>query len=127
MKTVISKSIGKPFLREELKLSQNSFKLKMNTITGKDGEFWVCIAPSINVSGYGDTPAEAQTSFEHNMDVLNEDLNKISLLERIDYFKGLGWEQKHYFKRQFSKAFIDGNGMLQGLEHAQINSLESVA
>ena len=39
--------------------------------------------------------------------------------------KNLGWNNKFYAKRQYSKAFVDENGDLQGLESAQINSLQT--
>lgn len=127
MATLKIHSIGYPFKTENINISQGSIRIRVNTITGKDGDFWVCISPSINVSGYGDTADEAQESFKENVELFHEDLFKLKLDDRMLELKKLGWFQKKFFKKQFSKAFVDENGILKNLTNVQLNSLESVA
>ena len=39
---------NKPYEVEQLKMSKHSFSVKVNVITGQDGDFWVAISPSLN-------------------------------------------------------------------------------
>ena len=126
-KKIIGKRTGKPYTQESINVSKNSLSIRINTITGKDGEFWVVIAPSINVSGYGSNQKEAEESFDHNMDVFGDDLTSLKFDSRILELKKMGWEQQDHFKRRLSKVFVDENGALQNLENATLNSLEAVA
>ena len=84
----------KPYDIEQLKMSKDSFMGKINVITGQDGDYWVSVSPSLNVSGYGKTKMEAQ---------------------------------EFYAKKQYSKAFVDENGVLNDLQFAEINSLQTEA
>ncbi|MEO9572100.1 MAG: hypothetical protein ABJH82_14530 [Polaribacter sp.] len=122
-RSVTPNSLGK----EEIHISNVKFSVKINTIGGKDGDFWIEVSPSLNVSGYGNTPEEAEKSFEHNLNLFAEDLNKLKLSERIKYLKELGWDSQKLFKRRLSKAFVDENGILQNLEHPKVKYFESVA
>ena len=124
---VEKKMMNETFGKEEIQLSSAKLSIKINAICGKDGDHWVEISPSINVSGYGDTPEEAKESFEHNINLFAEDLFSVKPSERIEYLKSIGWEQTKFFKKRLSKAFVDENGILQNLEQPKIKYLESVA
>ncbi|MAB48776.1 MAG: hypothetical protein CMC05_09110 [Flavobacteriaceae bacterium] len=116
---------NKPYEVEQLKMSKHSFSVKVNVITGQDGDFWVAISPSLNISGYGETKEEAQESFHHHISTFWDELKSLKMDKRHLVLKNLGWNNKFYAKRQYSKAFVDENGDLQGLESAQINSLQT--
>ena len=118
---------GKPYDIEEIKMSKDTFSAKINVITGEEGEFWVSISPSLNVSGYGKTKGEAQESFHYHMQLFWEELKALKMNTRHLMLKDLGWNNKFYAKKQYSKAFVDENGVLQDLKSAEINSLESQA
>ncbi|MEZ4801625.1 MAG: hypothetical protein R2797_02550 [Gelidibacter sp.] len=117
----------KPYTIEQLKMSKDSFMVKINVITGQEGDFWISISPSLNVSGYGDTKEEAQESFKHHMNTFWEELKKLKMEERHLMLRNLGWNNKFYAKKQYSKAFVDENGVLQDLQSVEINSLETAA
>lgn len=117
---------NKPYKEESLKTSSDSISIEVNTITGKEGDFWICISPSLNVSGYGRTIEEAKKSFEENIIIFCDDIQSLKSEKKHQILVSLGWKQKKYAKKQFSKAFVDKDGILQNLEHA-IVSLETVA
>jgi hypothetical protein len=117
----------KPYDIEQLKMSKDSFLVKVNAITGQDGEFWVSIIPSLNVSGYGNSKEEAQESLNHHMKTFWDELKKLKMNKRDLMLKKLGWSNKFYAKKQYSKSYVDDNGVLQNLQHAQLNSFETVA
>ena len=116
-----------PYDTEQLRITKNSISVRVNIISGKDGEYWVCISPSLNVSGYGKNIKEARSSFDENMEVFSDDLLGLSPIEKRKVLRELGWRQKRYLKKQFSKAFVDEDGILQNLEQPKLVSLETIA
>ncbi|WP_286424991.1 hypothetical protein [Myroides marinus] len=50
------------------------------------------ISPSFLVSGYGETEGAALEDFRYNMNVFVEDLNKVSLKEKVEYLQSLGFD-----------------------------------
>ena len=91
-------------------------KGKLLNFTGKSGEYWVSIIPSLNVSGYGDTEKEAIKDLEYNLKVLCDDLFKLSQGQRDAELKNLGWSRNKFFKQQYSSAYVDDKGVLQNFD-----------
>ena len=116
-----------PYVTEQLKVSKHGVKARINVLSGKEGEFYVSISPSLNVSGYGSTKKEAHESFKHNLDLFAESLLKLKLSQLKAELKKLGWEPKKYARKQYSKAFVDADGVLQNLEGAKVTPLETAA
>lgn len=116
-----------PYDTEQLKVTENALSVRVNIIFGKDGDFWVCISPSLNVSGYGENSKDAKNSFDENMKVFYNDLLNLSSIDRRKMLRELGWKQKRYLKKQFSKTFVDEDGILQNLDQPQLVSLETIA
>ena len=116
-----------PYDTEQLRITKNSISVRINVISGKDGEYWICISPSIDVSGYGKSIEEAKTSFDENMDVFFDDLIVLPSVEKKTVLREMGWRQKRYLKKQFSKAFVDEDGILQNLKQPRLVSLETIA
>ncbi len=108
--------------QEKIKLTPNSLVMQIQVIIGQDGDYWVCVSPSLKISAYGDTKEEAEKNFEEHLNLFREDLFGLDPGQRVLELKKLGWTQKKYHKRQFSKAFVDENGMLQNLKHAEIST-----
>ena len=49
----------------------------MEFSTFKQGDFWVCYIPALNISGYGKTEEEAIKDMRYNFDVFCKDLYKM--------------------------------------------------
>lgn len=116
-----------PYEVEQMKITKNAISTRVNVASGKDGDFWVCISPSLNVSGYGETLQEAQISFKENMKTFYLDILSLSVKERSNVLAEMGWQQQKFFKKQYSKAFVDQEGILQNLEEPKLVSLETIA
>jgi predicted RNase H-like HicB family nuclease len=116
-----------PYETEQLKIAKRGGKLRVNVATGKQGNFWVCISPSLNVSSYGKTLDEAKQGFVENILTFVEDLLDLDIGIRNKVLREMGWNKTKIVRRQFSKVFIDENGVLQGLENPQLLSLETEA
>lgn len=80
-----------PYDTEQLRITKNSLSVRLNMISGKDGDFWVCISPSLNVSGYGKNIDEAKSSFNENIDTFCEDVNALSTIEKRVVLKKMGF------------------------------------
>lgn len=116
-----------PYVTEQLKVSKHEVKARINVLTGKEGDIWVCYSSSLNTSGYGDTKKEAEESFRHNLEVFCEYLLKLKASQQLKELRSLGWESKKYARKQFSKAYVDENGELQNLTNARVQALETTA
>ncbi len=103
-------------LIESLKLTPKGAKGQFLTYTGKSGEHWVSIIPSLNVSGYGESEEDAIKDSQYNLKVLFEDLYELTLAQRDSELKKLGWLPNKFFKRQYSSAYVDENGVLQNFD-----------
>lgn len=111
-------------LKETIRIKDNLISsIGVIVATGKDGDYYVAISPSFLVSGYGENEEEALADFEYNMDVLVEDLNALSNKDKVSYMQSLGFKNDLFHKKNYSKAYVDENGVLQGLEHAKVKTL----
>lgn len=109
-------------LKEFVKISNRHIHIKVVVSSGKDGDYYVFISPTLLVSGYGETIKEARESFEHNMDLFCEDLMKIDILKRNTYLHSLGFEQERYRKKNFTNIYADKNNVLDTLDPASVSS-----
>jgi predicted RNase H-like HicB family nuclease len=104
-------------LEEKLTLKPDELAGCFKSYTGESGDFWVSIIPSLNVSGYGETAEEAQQDLKDNLNIMLEALFEVSELERHLELKKLGWVNNRMFKKKYSKAYVDENGVLQNFSH----------
>ncbi|APA93267.1 MULTISPECIES: hypothetical protein [Myroides] len=112
-------------LEETIRIKKNLItSLEVVVASGKDGEYYVAISPSFLISGYGESEDKALDDFKYNVNVFIEDLNKISLKEKVDYIQSLGFKNDKLHKKNYSKVSIDDNGVLQGLERPSLKTLE---
>jgi hypothetical protein len=92
----------------------------LKCFTGEQGEFWVSIIPSLNVSGYGNNEEEAIEDLRFNFNVMCHDLFAINEIQRKAELNKLGWNINKFFKKRYSKAFVDENGILQNFDHPEL-------
>lgn len=99
-----------------IRISRKGITVKIVIVSGKEGDHFVTLAPSINVSGYGRTREEADSSFDENMEVFLDDIMALSKEEREREILKLGFEKEHLKNKNFSKAYLDENGVLKNFE-----------
>lgn len=102
--------------KEFLKLTPNGLKAKALLFTGKSGDYWISIIPSLNVSGYGDKEEDAIKDLEYNLNVLCEDLFRLNPKSRDSELKKMGWTKNKLFKKKYSSAYVDKDGVLQNFD-----------
>ena len=116
-KTFLSEPSKMPLdVKETIRIKKGHIQIKIVEVSGKEGDFFVVIAPSIRVSGYGQTEEEANEAFAENMETFCEDLNGLSNDERDAELRKMGFSKEMFHNKNFSKAYVDENGVLQGIE-----------
>ncbi|MFL9845139.1 hypothetical protein [Flavobacterium rhizosphaerae] len=109
-------SINFTDIYDTIRIKQGKVKITAMTAFGKEGDHYVIVAPSILVSGYGSTTEEAEASFLEGMNLFCEDLMKLTSEQRDAELKKMGFERNRFQRKNFSKAYIDENGVLRDLE-----------
>lgn len=103
-------------ITDSIGIKGNNIKINVLISSGKDGDYFVTVSPSLLVSGYGETEEEAMQSFEENIRTFCDDLIKLSQEQKVIELRKLGFTKEKYHNKNFSKAYVDENGVLQGLE-----------
>lgn len=113
--------LPRPVPNEEIRFKSNrhgvSFSGYINVVrfVDKDTKQYVVYAPSLEISGYGDTVEEAHKILDFNLKELLLHLQHLPKHEAKKTLADLGWVQHRLFNRQFSKAYIDDDGKLKNL------------
>lgn len=109
-------------IRESIRLKGDKINIKVLTASGKDGDSFVIISPTLLVSGYGSDEIEAKESFQHNMELFCKDFLELTNEQRDSYLRNLGFAKEKYKNKNFSKLYVDGNGVLQGFEQSTLKT-----
>ena len=109
---------------ENLKVTDSSVIAKINVYVGKDNGYWVYLAPSLSVSGYGSSKKKAQLLFEENLNLFCEEITHAKPSDRFEELARLGWQQEKLFKKRFT-AQVDENGVRKNFDpNFKIEKLE---
>ena len=109
-------------IKETIRIKGSLMNIKVLTSSGKEGDFFVVVSPSLLVSGYGSSEEEASDSFKENLETFCHDLMSLNQEQRELEIKKLGFEKVKYHNKNFSKAYVDENGVLQGLERSTLRT-----
>jgi hypothetical protein len=101
---------------ETVRVKENTISIKAIVATGKEGEHFIAVSPAILVSGYGNSKEEAQLSFQENLELFCQDLLKLTNEQREIELGKLGFNKVKYHNKNYSKSYVDENGVLQGFE-----------
>jgi len=106
--------------QDTIRIKAGVLTMEATVISGKDGEHFISIVPSIMISGYGSTEQEAMESLDENMETFCEDFMKLTHEQRKSELIKLGFSPVPYHSKNFSKLYVDENGLLKGLENVTI-------
>lgn len=109
-------------IREFLRIKGGKISIKVLTTSGKDGDSFVIISPTLLVSGYGSSEIEAKESFQHSMELFCKDFIELSTDQRDNYLRKLGFTKEKFKTKNFSKLYVDEKGVLQGLEQSTLKT-----
>ncbi|MBI2730008.1 MAG: hypothetical protein HYX40_04530 [Sphingobacteriales bacterium] len=107
-------------IKETIRINKGKVHIKVVAMTGKEGNFFVTLSPSLNVSGYGRTKEDSKTSFHENVTLFCHDLMALSK-EQIEHeLSTLGFKKEIMRHKNFSKSYVDENGHLQNFEEGTL-------
>jgi len=109
-------------IKETVRIKGNNLSIRILAATGKEGEYFVTVSPSLLVSGYGVNEEEAKQSFEENLRLFCEDFMKLIQSQRELELIKLGFSKVKFHNKDFSKAYIDDSGVLQGFEPGSLRT-----
>ncbi|MFA9191155.1 hypothetical protein AAGV28_07200 [Flavobacterium sp. FZUC8N2.13] len=112
-------------IKETIRIKGDHIKINVMIASGKEGEHHIVVSPALLVSGYGSTPEEAKESFHENIKLFCEDLLTLPNDKKLIELKKLGFTQEKFAHKNFSKLYVDENGVLQGLETVKTQRLEA--
>lgn len=107
-------------VKETIRINKATVRIRVIEITGKEGDFFVSLSPSLNVSGYGKTKEESQDSFKANIHLFCEDLMALPKEQREHELNLLGFKQERDHHKNYSKSYVDENGILQNFEEGTL-------
>ena len=95
-----------------------------NTISflDKDTNMYVSLVPALDISGYGDNIDEAMELVNFSVDEFFNHLTKMPIENISIELSKLGWKKNVFKNKEFSRAFVDIEGELQGfnIDHSTI-------
>lgn len=106
--------------RDTLRLKGGQIYFSLNSYSGKQGEFIIYYVPSLKISGYGKTAEEAEEFLKIEIQVFCEDVLKMPIKEKEAFLASLGFEKEKFRSKNFSKAYVDENGMLKEFEEGTV-------
>ncbi|WP_405199067.1 hypothetical protein [Christiangramia sp. LLG6405-1] len=104
------------FENERITVKANGLKGNFICLSGKSGDFWVSVIPSLNTSGYGSTEEESKEDLKYNLDLFCEDLFALDRVSMNRELSKLGWSRDKFFKKRYSSSYVDENGVLQNFD-----------
>ena len=114
--TIESDQISKS---ERLTLGYHNLKGTFRCFSGKSGEYWISLIPSLKVSGYGNSEEDSLEDLRYNLNIFCDDLFGLDRIKRQLELQKLGWSQSAIFKKKFSAAFVDKEGVLRNFDHPE--------
>lgn len=121
-RTIMAKILNSQANNETIRIKGNKIIIKIMVWSGKDGEYFVNVSPTLLVSGYGSTEKEARDSFNHNLDVFCNDLIALSTERKSNLLYSLGFKKEKFRTKNFSNIFSDKNNFIDELEPNSIKS-----
>lgn len=109
-------------INETVRIKGSKLSIKILSATGKEGDHFVTVSPALLVSGYGSSEEEAKESFEENLRLFCEDFMKLDSQQRELELLKMGFSKVKFHNKDFSRSYIDENGMLQGFEPGSLKA-----
>lgn len=70
-------------MSNRIKHGKDDLRVSIEVMLVKEGDFWVALAPSLRITGYGKTQAEAKKSFAVEAEIFFEETAKRGTLEKL--------------------------------------------
>ena len=91
-----------------------------------DNGHHIAYMPSLNLTGYGDSEEEAkELLMDHVVKDFLDGLFTLPKSQIVEELKKLGWEKSQFFDKEFSKSYVDIDGVLREFNLPAETKIES--
>lgn len=101
--------------KETIRLKKNKLSAHLLVVSGKEYDSYVLYAPTLNLSGYGNTKKEAHDMLKESFEDFAAYFMGLTFSEKELYLTSHGFSKEKFKTKNFSKAYIDEEGELQNL------------
>lgn len=101
---------------ETIRFKKGKLSASLLVVQGKEFDSFVLFAPTLNLSGYGNTKAEAEEMLKESFLDFGKHFMSLSSTEKDTYLFKYGFSKEKFKTKNFSKAYIDVDGELQNLD-----------
>ncbi|MGV0828340.1 hypothetical protein ACTS9C_05510 [Empedobacter brevis] len=122
---VINKSNFKPLsIEDSIRYRRGHISASLTVVSFIEEGSHIVYSPSLEMSGYGDTEEEAKEMFSYSMEDYFKTLIKLSHKTIEAELRKYGFKQKKYKSKNYSKLYVDQDGVLQGLDQPSLVDLK---
>lgn len=100
---------------ETIRIKQDKLSAHLLVISGKEYNSYVLYAPTLNLSGYGNTKDEANDMLKESFEDFAKHFLSLTSSEKENHLFSYGFSKEKFKTKNFSKAYIDTDGELQNL------------
>lgn len=110
----ILKNPQEEFLKIDHKAGFIKFCAKRYIFQDDDTDQYVCLIPSLGITGYGETVKKAKHMLKSAIDNFNSFIIDLPPHKLAQELTKMGWVRSKLRSKEYSKAFVDVNGALKG-------------
>lgn len=123
-KTIIADLTKEDYLHVNQREGKVKASVKTYLFQDKDTNLFINIIPSLSLTGYGSTKEKAREMLKNSIDNFNQFLVDLSLPKMDTELRKLGWKKSRLRNKEYSKAYIDGDGNLKNFNAIE-NTIET--
>lgn len=113
-----SKKLEQDGLRVNKRKGKIEARLRAFRFIDKDTSQFVIYIPSLEISGYGETEDKADQMVRFHLNEFITELVSYNLEKINSELIKLGWKRNAFHNKEYSNAFVDGDGALHGMNAA---------
>jgi hypothetical protein len=98
----------------EIRKAELSGKCRMVEFKELDSNHFICLVPSLGITGRADTKAKSLLMMKKLLDHFCLALSKLPRSKIHSELAGLGWESNEFFEKNYSHLCISQYGVLRG-------------
>lgn len=122
---MVNKSSFKPLsIEDSIRYRKGHISASLTVVSFIEDGSYVVYSPSLEMTGYGDTEEEAKEMFSFSMEDYFKSLIKLSHKTIEAELRKYGFKQKKFKSKNYSKLYVDQDGVLQGLDQPSLEEVK---
>jgi len=111
-------------IKEVIRINRShDISLNIIVVTGRQGSYYVQLAPTILVSSYATTKNECHKAFIENLELFCSDLRQMTTQQRTAELQKMGFIKEKYHAKNFTKIEIDYQKALKEFDNGTTSAI----